>query len=79
MLTLFGTVAVTVMFVSYWLEERSRWTILVFAGACVATAIYSALEAVYPIMVVEALWALVALKRFTVRSAAEAGSLGGEP
>ncbi|MCH7573834.1 MAG: hypothetical protein IIA59_01790 [Candidatus Marinimicrobia bacterium] len=67
------------MFAAYTFEERSRWTILVFAGACVATAIYSALEAIYPIMVVEALWAGVALKRFTVRSAAEAGTEGGEP
>ena len=77
MLTLFGTVAVTVMFAAYTLEERSRWYVLVFAGACVATAIYSALEGVYPIMVVESLWALVALKRFADRTAAEAGTRGG--
>ena len=79
MLTLFGTVAVSVMFGSYWLEERSRWYVLIFAGACVATAIYSALEGVYPIMVIEGLWAPVALKRFADRTRAEAGILSSEP
>ena len=79
MLTLFGTVAVPVMFLSYTLEDRSRWYVLLFAGACVATAIYSALEGIYPIMVVESLWALVALKRFGDRSVAEMGTLSGDP
>lgn len=72
MLTLFGSIAVTMMFLSYWLEARSRWYVLSFAGACGATAAYSALAGVYPIMVVETLWALVALQRFTKRSRREA-------
>ena len=64
MLTLFGSIAVSVMFLSYWMEPRSRWFILVFAGGCVATATYTALAEVYPIMVIEAVWGLVALQRF---------------
>ncbi len=64
MLTAFGSVAVSVMLVSYWLEPRSRWFILVFALGSAATAAYSGLAAVYPIMVIEALWAMVALRRF---------------
>ena len=72
MLTIFGSFAVAVMFVSYWLEPRSRWYVLVFAGACAATAAYSALAGVYPITVIEALWALVALQRFVRRSRQEA-------
>ena len=68
MLVAFGSVAVGVMFVSYWLEPRSRWFVLVFAVASALTAVYSGLVAVYPITVIESLWALVALRRFTVRS-----------
>ncbi len=52
MLTVFGSVAVGIMFASYWLEPRSRWFVLVFAAGSAATAAYSGLESVYPIMVV---------------------------
>ena len=68
MLTAFGSVAVGAMFVSYWLESRSRWYVLVFAAASAATAVYSGLVAAYPITVIEALWAMVALQRFAARS-----------
>ena len=64
MLTLFGSVAVTIMFLSYWMESRSKWMVLVFAAGSVATALYSALSAVYPITVIEGQWALVAVQRF---------------
>ncbi len=30
MITLFGSIAVTVMMVSYWLEPRSKWFVLSF-------------------------------------------------
>ena len=64
MLTAFGSAAVTIMLLSYWLEPRSSWFILVFAGASAATSLYSGLAEVYPIMVIEALWSIVALQRF---------------
>ena len=64
MLTLFGSLAVTIMMVAYWQEPRSKWFILAFAGGSAATSAYSALAGVYPITVIEALWALVALRRF---------------
>ena len=64
MLTIFGSIAVSIMFLSYWLEPRSRWYVLIFAGASAATSLYSGLAEVYPIMVIEALWSLVALQRF---------------
>ena len=75
MLTAFGSVAVAVMLVSYWLEPRSRWMIAVFAAGCAATAAYSALETVYPITVIESLWGLVALQRFIGRRRREAKSV----
>ena len=37
---------------------------LIFAGASAATSVYSGLVAAYPITVIEAVWALVALQRF---------------
>ena len=64
MLTLFGAIAVAIMLLSYWLEPRSKWFILVFAGGCAATSAYSGLEEVYPITAIEGVWALVALHRF---------------
>ncbi|MCE2405396.1 MAG: hypothetical protein J4F43_09605 [Dehalococcoidia bacterium] len=64
LLTAFGSVAVGAMLVFYWLEPRWRWSVLAFAGACAATSAYSALEGVYPIMAIEALWAVVAVRRF---------------
>ena len=71
MLTAFGSIAVGTMFTSYWLESRSRWFVLLFAVASVATAVYSGLLAAYPITVIEFLWAGVALRRFLARSRTE--------
>ena len=67
MLTLFGSIAVATMLLYYWLEPRSEWFILVFAGGCAATAAYTGLEEVYPITAIEALWGLVAVQRFLRR------------
>ena len=73
MLTVFGSIAVGIMFLSWWLEPRSRWYTLVFAGASLATGVYSGFAEVYPIMVIETLWSVVALRRFAMtRDAAPA-------
>ena len=64
MLTLFGSIAVSVMIISYWLEPRSKWFVLVFAGGSAATALYSGLVEAYPITVIEAVWTLIALRLF---------------
>ena len=71
MLTAFGTIAVSVMLLTYWQEARSKWFVLAFAGASAATAAYSALVEAYPITGVETLWAAVALRRFWTRRRAE--------
>ena len=52
------------MLLSYWLEARSKWFVLLFAAASAATALYSGLAEVYPITGVEALWSAVAFLRF---------------
>lgn len=67
-LTLFGLVAVTAMLVFYALEDRSRWFILAFAGACALGSLYGFLQGAWPFGLVEAVWALVAARRWTTRA-----------
>ncbi len=64
MLMVFGSIAVTIMFLSYWLEHRSKWMVLIFAVGSALTSLYSGLAGAYPITVIEGLWAAVALQRF---------------
>lgn len=63
-LTLFGLVAVTAMLVTYALESRSPWYILAFAGACVLGSAYGFLQGAWPFGIVEAVWSLVAVRRW---------------
>jgi phosphatidylglycerophosphate synthase len=66
-LTLFGLLAVTAMLVCYALEHRSHWFILAFAVACALGSIYGFLQGAWPFGLVEAVWAVVALRRWGVR------------
>ena len=68
MLTVFGSLAVGIMFLSYWRERNSKWMVLVFAVASAATSVYSGLVEAYPITVIEGLWSIVALQRFYKRN-----------
>jgi len=63
-LTLFGLFAVTTMLVCYALEDRSRWFILAFAGACVLGSVYGFMQGAWPFGLVEAIWSLVAVRRW---------------
>jgi hypothetical protein len=63
-LTLFGLVAVTMMLVCYALEARSPWFILAFAVSCALGSTYGFLQGAWPFGVVEAIWSLVALRRW---------------
>ena len=63
-LTLFGLFAVTAMVVCYALEPRSRRFVLGFAGACVLGSVYGFLQGAWPFGVVEAIWAIVAARRW---------------
>jgi hypothetical protein len=66
-LTLFGLFAVSAMLLAYALEDRSRWFILAFAAACALGSIYGFLQGAWPFGLVEAVWAVVALRRWSVR------------
>jgi hypothetical protein len=66
LLTTFGLFAVTLMLVFYALERRSPWFILAFAVACLLASAYGFLQGAWPFGVVEAVWAVVALHRWSV-------------
>jgi hypothetical protein len=79
-LTAFGVATAMAMVVSYALDGRHcRW-IAVFAAGCAATAVYGALTGAWISVVLEAVWAAIAINRYrrtsvafdpTVGSAAE--------
>ncbi len=64
MLTAFGATAVTFMILMYALERRHRGYILAFACGCALSSAYGFLAGTWPFGVAEAIWALVALRRF---------------
>jgi hypothetical protein len=63
-LTVFGLIAVTLMLVFYALEKRSRWYTLAFAAACALGSAYGFLQGAWPFGLVEAVWSLVAVRRW---------------
>lgn len=73
-LTLFGFISVSVMLVAYALEHKGRMWILIFAFACLSSALYGLLADALPFAVVETVWAGVAFKRWW-----DAGRTSNEP
>jgi hypothetical protein len=63
-LTWFGLFAVTAMLVTYALEKRSPWFILAFAVSCVLGSTYGFLQGAWPFGIVEAVWSVVAVRRW---------------
>jgi hypothetical protein len=66
--TLFGLVAVSLMLLFYALEDRDAGFVLAFAGACALASAYGFLAGAWPFGIVEAIWALVAVRRWHVRT-----------
>lgn len=67
-LTIFGLLAVTLMLLFYALEERSSWFILAFAAACLLGSLYGFLQGAWPFGALEAVWSVVALRRWRLRT-----------
>ncbi len=63
-LSLYGLFAVTLMLVTYALEKRSPWFVLAFAFACLLGSSYGFLQGAWPFGLVEAVWAVIALRRW---------------
>ena len=73
-LTLFGLVAVTAMLLCYWQEERSSNFVLGFAVACAMGSVYGFLQGAWPFGLVEAIWAVVAVRRWWERTRSESAN-----
>jgi hypothetical protein len=67
-LTGFGLVSVTAMVLCYAFEDRSAWFVLGFAVCCVLASVYGFLQGAWPFGVVEAVWAVIALRRWRLRT-----------
>jgi hypothetical protein len=63
-LTLFGLVAMSLMLIFYALEERGSWASLGFAFAWALGSTYGFLQGAWPFGLVEAIWTLVAFRRW---------------
>jgi hypothetical protein len=70
LVTLYGVVAVTFMMLMYALERRGPGFVLAFAAGCALSSAYGFLSGAWPFGIVEAIWTLVALRRYRVVSAA---------
>ena len=71
-LTLYGLISVSAMLAFYALEGRSNWFVLLFAVSCVMSSAYGFLQGAWPFGMVEAIWALIALRRWWLRRQVEA-------
>jgi len=63
-LNLFGLFAVSVMVICYALEERSVVFILAFALSCLLASAYGFLQGAWPFGILEAVWSVIALRRW---------------
>jgi hypothetical protein len=68
-LTAFGLFAISAGLVFYALESRSHWFILAFAVACALGSVYGFLQGAWPFGLVEAMWSVVAGRRWWLTEA----------
>lgn len=64
LVTAFGVVAAATMVTAYAFESRSRVWIAVFAGACLAVAVYGSITGAWIFATLEVVWAGIAIQRF---------------
>ena len=74
-LSLFGLFAVTVMVACYALEKRHSIFILAFAASCVLASVYGFLQGAWPFGLVEAIWSVIAARRWWLARHAPAGAI----
>ena len=68
--TAYGVVALTFMMVMYALEPRGPRFVAAFALGCALSSSYGFLAGAWPFGVVEAIWAVIALRRYRLEVAA---------
>jgi len=57
------------MMLMYAVEHRDARFVLAFAGGCALASVYGFLAGTWPFGVVEAIWSLIAVRRFFARIA----------
>jgi hypothetical protein len=62
--TIYGVIALTFMMAMYALEARGRRFVVLFALGCALSSSYGFLSGAWPFGVVEAVWTVVALRRY---------------
>ncbi|MFZ0251878.1 MAG: hypothetical protein WAL61_18185 [Acidimicrobiales bacterium] len=77
--TIYGVCALTFMMGMYALEGRGRVFVLAFALGCALSSSYGFLSGAWPFGVVEAVWTLIALRRYLVAGAGATSSPPGRP
>ena len=70
-LTIYGLFAVGSMLLFYALEARSALYVLLFAGACLASAVYGIAAGAWPFGIVESVWSVIAFLRWRRRVRAD--------
>jgi hypothetical protein len=63
-LTVYGACAVTFMMLMYAFERRGRIFVAAFACGCALSSSYGFLAGTWPFGIVEAVWTLIALRRY---------------
>ncbi|MFT7599324.1 MAG: uncharacterized membrane protein YjjP (DUF1212 family) [Acidimicrobiales bacterium] len=71
MLTAFGILSASTMVVAYGFEQRHPRWIIVFAIGCLSTAIYGVITGAWVFAVLEALWSVLAVHRFTQQESSQ--------
>ena len=67
-ITAFGVGALTFMMLMYALESRGRNFVLAFAAGCALSSAYGFLSGAWSFGVVEAVWTVIALRRYFAAS-----------
>lgn len=74
--TAYGVAALSFMMLMYWLEHRGPMFIPGFAAGCLLSSVYGFLAGAWPFGVLEAVWCVIALRRFLrARTLGRAGAL----
>jgi hypothetical protein len=66
-LTIFGVASLTFMVLMYALESRGRRFVAGFALGCALASVYGFASGAWPFGIVEAVWAGIAIRRYTAR------------
>lgn len=64
-LTIYGSVVLALMMVFYTMEARNPKFILLFAVTCFLSSAYGFISTVYPFFVIELIWGIFAIKRYS--------------